>query len=495
MARVRKETDDRNTLGVAGPSVDACLGEECVLGARLGGEVGCLGDGGVHVGPALVVGHGLAVEDGGLLADAAALGFCLFLDEWDVWLVVLLGLVVGLLLLDAVQKGGVVLALPRGPRADVCAVAVDDIEVAPGLALALEVPFVGVGGPDGVHGGIGVLGSGVEGAEDGGCGGVDGGVGGVAEDGVCEVLCVEGMVGHGLHLNVAGECVLIEEAVAVRKGVVWAVEGELHVVEGDIDMDLGVGRAGDELGLRGGVLQGGEYRGAGREGTGSRTWRRTCGAGSVARGVPGRVRFAAGMRARPKASSVSSSEDMVVCYVICRYMNTLAAADPHTDHDQTCRRPSLDRPRRSPPRHRRRRTRPGRQLEGRRARRSRAHEQGLQKGKPSSLPVTGPISPRTALAALPIALRQEVRLVQGGGRSPSRPLPDPRRPLGRHRTAHPRAHRRRVLEALSRGPRSVPQEARLDPRRGRASRRRVLSPGGQMGPRRPRAPTQRLGLP
>ena len=254
VAGVGEETDDGYTLCVAGPGVDAGLGDKGLLGARLGGEMGGVGKGGMHVGPALVVGHGLAMEDGGLLADTAALGFCLFPDDDGLGFVVELWLVAGVVLFDAVEEGGLVLAVPGSPWADVGAVAVDDVEAALVLALALEVPPLGVGGADGVDGGKGVLVGGVEGAEDCGGVGVDGGVGGVAEDGVCEMLCLEGVIGHGLLLNVAGEGVLVEETVAVGKGVVGAVDGQDHVMVGDVDVDLGVGGAGEEVGVDEGVL-------------------------------------------------------------------------------------------------------------------------------------------------------------------------------------------------------------------------------------------------
>jgi len=56
VAGVGKETDDGDTLCVAGPRMDAGLGDEGLLGASLGGEMRCLGEGGMHVGPALVIG-------------------------------------------------------------------------------------------------------------------------------------------------------------------------------------------------------------------------------------------------------------------------------------------------------------------------------------------------------------------------------------------------------------------------------------------------------
>ena len=175
----------------------------------------------MHVCPALVVCHGLAVEDGCLLAHGATLWLCLFPWCGRLWFVVLV--VVRGMLLDAVEKGGLVFAVPGSPRADVGAVAVDDVEVALVFSLALEEPFLGVGGPDRGEGCKGVLCRGVECAEDGGCVWVDGGVSCVSEDGVCEVLCVESVVGHGLLFNVACECILILEAVSLCKWVLWAL--------------------------------------------------------------------------------------------------------------------------------------------------------------------------------------------------------------------------------------------------------------------------------
>ena len=253
VAGVREETDDGDTLCVAGPGVDARLGDKGLLGASLGGEMGGVRKGGMHVGPALVVGHGLAVEDGGLLAGTAALGLRLLLDDEGLGVLVLIRLL-GLVLFDAVEEGGLVLAVPGSPGADVSAVAVDDVEAALVLALALEVALLGVGGADGVDCGEAILEGGVEGAEDCGCVWVDGGVGGVAEDGVCEMLCLEGMVGHGLLLNVAGQRVLVEETVPISKGVVGAVYGQDQVLVGDVYVDLCVGGPGDEDGAVEGVL-------------------------------------------------------------------------------------------------------------------------------------------------------------------------------------------------------------------------------------------------
>jgi len=180
------------------------------------------------------------VEDGGLVAETAALWLCLFLWGDGLGVVVVLWGVGGVVLFDAVQEGGLLLAVPGGPRALVGAVAVDDVEAALVVSLALEGPFLGVCGPDGIYGGEGVLAGGVEGAEEGGRSGVDGGVGGVAEDGVREVLCLESMVGHGLLLNVAGKGVLVAEAVAIGEGVLGALDGEEHVLVGDIDEYLEV---------------------------------------------------------------------------------------------------------------------------------------------------------------------------------------------------------------------------------------------------------------
>lgn len=56
VAGVGKETDDGDALCVAGPGMDARLGDEGLVGAGLGGEMRGLGEGGMHVGPALVIG-------------------------------------------------------------------------------------------------------------------------------------------------------------------------------------------------------------------------------------------------------------------------------------------------------------------------------------------------------------------------------------------------------------------------------------------------------
>lgn len=175
------------------------------------------------------------------MADTAALWFCFFLWGDGLGVVGLLWEAVRVVLLDAVQEGGLLLAVPGSPGALVSGVAVDDVEGALVVPLALEGAFLGVCGPDGIYGGEGVLVGGVEGAEEGGRGGVDGGVGGVAEDGVREVLCLEGMVGHGLLLNVASKGVLVAEAVAIGKGVLGALDGEEEVAVGDIYEYLEVG--------------------------------------------------------------------------------------------------------------------------------------------------------------------------------------------------------------------------------------------------------------
>jgi hypothetical protein len=479
VAGVREETDGGHTLCVAGPGVDARLGDKGLLGAGLGGEMRCVRKGGMHVGPALVVGRGLAVEDGGLLAGAAALGVRLFADDDGLGGLVLVRLLAGVVLFDAVEEGGLVLAVPGSPGADVGAVAVDDVEGALVLALALEVALLGVCGAHGVDGCAAVLEGGVEGAEDCGCGGVDGGVGGVAEDGVCEMLCVEGMVGHGLLLDVAGECVLDEEAVPISKGVVGAVDGQDQVVVGDVDVDLGVGGPGEEGGGRAHVLE--DMR---RGISGERAWRGEarflgCGEGKDVAAVVGHD-------GEWQAGYVSN--DLLAAYMGCE------ESSPPIPHDGTRRRSSLVRPRRRAPRRRRRCARAGRQLEGRRGIGAGQDEQGLQEGKRPSLHAAD-LSPVTAVAALPIAERQEIRLVQARRQSPFGALSDPFREMGRHRQEHPRPYRRRVLKALSRGPRSLPQEGRLVPRRGRQARRRLCPSRRQMGPRRPGAPAQRPRLP
>lgn len=256
VARIGEETNGRYALGVTGPCMDACLGDEGLLGASLCGKVWGVRKGGMHVGPALVIGHGLAVEHGGLLADAATLGFCFLLDDMGLWFVVLFGLVGGLLLFDTVQEGGLLLALPSCPWADVRAFAVDDVEVALVPSFAFEGLFLGVGGFYCVYGCETIFVGGVEGAKDGGSVGVDGGIDGVAEDGVCEMLCLECMVGHRLLLNVSGEGVLVEEAVPITERIFGALEGEGHVMIGNVDVDLCVGWTGDEGGVVEGVLHG-----------------------------------------------------------------------------------------------------------------------------------------------------------------------------------------------------------------------------------------------
>lgn len=255
MSRIWEETNDRYTLGVTGPGVYARLGDEGLLGPRLGGEMWRVGQGGMHIGPALVIGHRLAVEDGGLVANTTALWFCLFLDDGGLWFLVVLCLLCGVFL-DAVEKGGLFFTLPCSPWADVSAVAVDDVEVALVLSLAFEVPFLGISGAHGVYSGKSILTSAVEGAEDRWSVWVDGGVEGVSEDGMCEMLCFEGMVGHGLLLNVSGQRVLVEEAVAVSKGILGALYGQCHVVVGDVYIDLSVGGTGDKRGVAEGVLGG-----------------------------------------------------------------------------------------------------------------------------------------------------------------------------------------------------------------------------------------------
>lgn len=176
VARIGEETNGGYTLCVASPCMDAGLGDKGLLGAGLGGEVGCVGEGRMHVGPALVVGHGLAMENGRLLSDTATFWLGLLFDDGGLGFVVLFWEVGFVVLFDAVEEGGLVFALPGSPRAEVSAVAVDDVEGALVFSFALEVPFLGVCGAHCVDGGKGILCSGVEGAEEGGSVWVDGGI-------------------------------------------------------------------------------------------------------------------------------------------------------------------------------------------------------------------------------------------------------------------------------------------------------------------------------
>ena len=255
MARLREETNDGYALRVAGPCMDARLGDEGLLGASLGRKMWRVREGGVHVSPALVIGHGLAMEDGGFLANTAALGLCFLLYDYRLWLVVLLGLVACLFLFDAIQEAGLLLTLPCSPRTEVGAVAVDDVQVALVLSFAFEVLLLDVGGADGVHGGTAILVGAVEVAKDGGRVGVDGGIDGVAEDGVGEMLCLEGMVGHSLLLNVAGKRVLVEETIPITEWILGALHGQEHVVIGYVDVHLCVCWTCDERGVGEEVLR------------------------------------------------------------------------------------------------------------------------------------------------------------------------------------------------------------------------------------------------
>ena len=55
------------------------------------------------------------------------------------------------------------------------------------------------------------------------------------------MLCLESMVGHGLLLNMACKGVLVTvEAVVIGEGVLGALDGEDHVLVGDIDEYLEV---------------------------------------------------------------------------------------------------------------------------------------------------------------------------------------------------------------------------------------------------------------
>lgn len=73
------------------------------------------------------------------------------------------------------------------------------------------------------------------------------------------MLCVEGMVGHGLLLNMSGQRVLVEETVPISKGVLWALNGLDQVMVGDVDVDLGVGWTCEEGGVLCEHLGGGAY--------------------------------------------------------------------------------------------------------------------------------------------------------------------------------------------------------------------------------------------
>ena len=68
------------------------------------------------------------------------------------------------------------------------------------------------------------------------------------------MLCITGMVGHGLFFNMSGKCVLVEEMVLITKGVLRALKGPNHVSIGDVDVYLCVCGPCDEQGLMEGVL-------------------------------------------------------------------------------------------------------------------------------------------------------------------------------------------------------------------------------------------------
>jgi len=57
---------------------------------------------------------------------------------------------------------------------------------------------------------------------------------------VSKVLCLEGIVGHGLFFNVSGMCVLVEEMVLITKGVLGALKRSNYVSVGDVDIHLHV---------------------------------------------------------------------------------------------------------------------------------------------------------------------------------------------------------------------------------------------------------------
>ena len=68
------------------------------------------------------------------------------------------------------------------------------------------------------------------------------------------MLCLEGMVEHGLFFNVSNKCVLVEETVLISKRALSALKGSEHVIVWDVDVHLRVCGPCDKGGVMEGVL-------------------------------------------------------------------------------------------------------------------------------------------------------------------------------------------------------------------------------------------------
>ena len=130
--------------------------------------------------------------------------------------------------------------VPSGPWTDIGIFSINDVEVPLAFPFPFELLLLGSTGSEGIDGGEPVFTGLIQGADE--CGGiwVNRGIGRVTENGVSKVLCLEGMVRHGLFFNVSGKCVLVEEMVPITKGVLRALKGPDHVSIWDVDVHLRV---------------------------------------------------------------------------------------------------------------------------------------------------------------------------------------------------------------------------------------------------------------
>jgi len=117
-----------------------------------------------------------------------------------------------------------------------------------------ELLLLGSAGSEGTDGSEPVFVGLIQGADECESIWVNGWIGGVTENGVSKVLCLEGIVGHGLFFNMSGKCVLVEETVPITKGVLGALKRPDYVSIGDVDIHLHVRGWCDERGLMEGVL-------------------------------------------------------------------------------------------------------------------------------------------------------------------------------------------------------------------------------------------------